>query len=269
MNELNPPLKQYVLGKMPSHCGTSSLAENFSGMTQDTMLSMLTSAGYLENSKPTRQAVVDGLLFRCEKKLLWDIEKVKEVFESQGLTMNRQYVNQKITPPSSSESQFVSLSVISTYFNVSSTKVGQWLKEIGLREEDGTPTKDAQDRGLVQIVDFETRSNEGKKTSRQFGVWNLYETQKLLVSNGHPLDMDYSATLKGKGRNGDVTVASSSVFDERVKEFLQKFTPLYNEKNRGCIALVSKTPRIIQEKAETKLGKPGFFTKNAYKKRVI
>lgn len=264
MTTLEPPVKRYVLGKLPSHSSTKNLASNFVDITPEVMNTIMEHAGYMSNGKPQKKALDDGVVDVCEKTIVWNLDEVQKVLTRGGLTVTRRYVNQEIPQPTSSDPQFVTLTVLGTYFNVSAKKIGSWIDDCGLRDDDGLPTKDAQDDGLAQVAEVETRSNQGKKKVRPFGVWDLHRMLVMLTDKGHPLDMDYGSTLKGKGKNSDVSVSTS--LDAKVNEFTEKFVELFNKRDRECIRLVRQTPTLIHKHAERKMNKPGFITTNTYKR---
>lgn len=269
MARLEPPVKRYVLGKLPSHSSTMKLHENYADVGVAKIMSSLTKAGYLTpDGKPTRKAFTDNVAEVCEKNMLWNLDAVTNLLVSDygSRASRRVYVNQNIPLEPSLDPKFVAMSVIGSYFNASSVKVGKWLNELGLRDEEGLPSKEAQDRALARVETMETRSNAGKKSTRKFGLWNLYEIVTMLHREGHPIDIDYESTLKGKGKNSDVTVQTG--IEPRVNEFIKAFVPLYNAGDKECMRLVMKSPTLIKKRAEEKLGKPGLFTKNLYKNRL-
>jgi len=46
--------------------------------------------------------------------------------------------------------EFISQTELGEIYGVSSHKVGRWLKDLGLRTEDGRPSRDAINDGMVQ-----------------------------------------------------------------------------------------------------------------------
>lgn len=266
MKELEPPVKQYLLGKLPSHSDTAHLADHFHGLSATSLNAVLQSGGYIESTggrvKPLESAVSSGLIDKCGKVYIWNIEAVAQVLAKAGLKVKRQYANQTLKIPN--DGTFVSLSDIARHFNQPSTVVGKWLEEAGVRKH-GKATEWAYKNGLAKSNSFKQTTNANKKKSVTYDKWNAYRTVKLLMSKGHPLDFDYQKSLKGSGKNSEVTVSND--MEKRVSAFLGEFVPLYNGKDASIHRLVAKTPTAILKRAEKRLGKPGFLLKETYRQR--
>jgi len=266
MEKLEPPIKKYLTGKRPSHSSTSNLFKNFKNLDSNALLFVFNKAGYLsEDYKPTKKAIEDGLIDSCERKALWKIDIVEQKLHESGMKVERQSVNQEIKDTTNGEPKFVGLGVIATYFNVSANQIGKWLDKLELRDEEKMGNQEAMDKGLSTIVEMNADS-AGKKT-RKIAMWDLYLTQKILVEAGYELDFDYEKTLKGKGKNSDVTVSS---LDDRVKDFAKEFSLLFKnvDTRKELPALVKKQPKIVLQKAEELLKKPGFITDGIYLKYI-
>lgn len=262
---LEPPVKRYLLGKLPSHSSSVSLADNFKNVDNYAIMFVLSKGGYVDNDfKIQRKALVDGLVDVCERNALWNLEKVQDFLSNEGLYVERVYVNQKLSVSSQGNPQWVNLGTVATYFNVSAHQIGKWLDSLGLRD-DSMPTEDAVKRGLATITEMNTTTNGKKK--RKIAMWELSLIQEILVKHGHPLDFQYDTVLKGKGRNSDVEVIT---IDSKARDFAKEFSQLFkNPKTRSeTVRLVSKTPKIIITKAEVLLNKPGFISQNEYKKYI-
>lgn len=259
--KLEGPLKKYLTGKLPSHSSTVKLHENFDSLTHDSVKSILTAQGFLNSSgKPTQKAVDNGLIDVCEKYVLWNLDNVHYFFTKGGMNVSRKYVNQ--TPPSfASEPTWVNLGTIGSYFNASSSQIGKWIDELGLRDENKMASKESQELGLANVVEM----NAGGKKTRKINQWNATLLIDKLMNAGHPLDFDYEASLQGKGKNGDVQVDS---IESRVKTFLENFKKEYTQGNRSrCDELVKECNPGVLRVAELKINKPGFFTEKKYRIR--
>lgn len=261
---LDPPLRKYLSGKLPTHSSTQKLSDNFDLIHPNAILHFFLKAGYMnENNKPTKKALSEGLIESCERKALWNLDKVSEKLSELGLNVERKYVNQEIAGLDSMEPKWVNLGTIGTYFNTTANTIGKWLDELELRDNKGMGNATAVDMGLTMITEM---SLGGKKT-RKISLWNLVETQKILLEAGHPLDFDYEKSLKGNGKNSDVTVTT---LDDRAQEFAKEFVTAFKNKEdrRACYGLVKKQSPIVLEKAENILKRPGFFTQNKYQKYI-
>lgn len=266
MEILDGPLKKYTSGAFPTHSLNSVLANNFKGLAPEALKFMLFKEGWVsEAGKPTRKAADAGLVDRCGNSALWNLKELEDALFSLGNRLERQAVNQELKEPEGTEPQWANLGTIGTYFSVSSTIVGRWLDELGLRDGEGMANDDALEKGLATT--FEMSTGEGKNRTRKITHWNLYLIQKLLMENGHPLNFDYEKSLKGSGRNSDVKVET---VDDRAKAFAKEFVRIFKDKQerRTLPRLVDKTPKVIQKKAEELIKKPGFISTGAYKKHL-
>lgn len=262
MTKLAPPVKRYLTGKLPSHSGSQSLANNFKELHKDALIFVFLKAGYMsEEGKPTKKALADGLIDSCEGKALWNLDKVQESLLSLGMNAERKSVNQEIKEPDDMEPRWVNLGTIGTYFNVTANTVGKWLDKLEFRESDGMGSQSAMDLGLVTVSEM----NAGGKKTRKIAMWNLYPVQRVLVEAGYELDFDYEKVHKGSGKNSDVQVTT---IDERAKQFAKDFVKTFKEidERHKCRAMIKEQPSIVLKKAEVLLNKPGFFTKNDYLK---
>lgn len=266
MEKLTPPIKKYLTGKRPTHSSTTDLSKNFKNLDPNALLFIFNKEGYLtEEYKPTKKAVEDGLIDTCDKKVLWNLDNVEAKIKDSGMNVERQSVNQEIRDTGNGEPKFVGLGVIATYFNVTANTIGKWLDALELRDDEKMGTTDAMDKGLATVVEMNADS-AGKKT-RKIAMWDLYLTQQVLLEAGHELDFDYEKSLKGKGKNSDVTV---STVDDRALEFAKEFSSIFKDTSRRkeLPALVKKQPKIILKKAEELLKKPGFITEGIYVKYI-
>lgn len=266
MERLEPPIKKYLTGKRPTHSATTDLSKNFKNLDPNALLFIFHKAGYLtEEYKPTKKAVEDGLIDTCEKKALWNLDNVEEKILESGMKVERQSVNQEIKDNTGGKPTFVGLGVIATYFNVTANTIGKWLDDLELRDDDKMGNQEAMDKGLATVVEMNADS-AGKKT-RKIAMWDLILTQEILLEAGHELDFDYAKTLKGKGKNSDVTVTT---VDDRAREFAKEFSRLFKDTSlrKELPALVKKQPKIIIQKAEELLKKPGFISDGTYLKYI-
>lgn len=266
MITLEGPVKRYTSGAFPTHSETGKLAENFKNMNPLALQFMLHKEGWMsEAGKPTKKAAEAGLVDRCVNSALWNLKTLQERLEALGNTLERQAVNQELKEPKGTEPSWANLGTIGTYFSASATIVGRWLSELGYRTEDGMATDEALEEGLA--TNFEMATGQGKNKTRKITHWNLYLVQKILMEAGHPLNFDYEKSLKGSGRNSDVKVET---VDDRARAFAKEFVRIFKDKEerRSLPSLVSKTPKIIQQKAEELIGKPGFITRESYKQHL-
>lgn len=260
--ELEPPIKKHLLGKLPTHSSTKNLASNFKGYSDEFMVKVLESGGYLEKGRFTMKARNSGLVDSCESKALWNLSLLQELLRSEGLKADRAYVNQELPVNPSVDPVYTGLAQIGVHFEVSGPTVGKWMDKLGLREENSLPKEKYVKDGLAVIAEMTMPGK--KKQTKKFAKWDLYRVVPMLVEAGHPLDFNYEKSLKGKGKNSDVKVTG---IDLRVKEFCKEFVSLYNAKDRQALKLVDKTPKLILNRAEDKLKKPGFFSEDRYKRR--
>lgn len=265
MQELNPPVNRHITGKLPSHSSSVKLASNFKDLDKNALLFILNKAGYMSmEGKPTKAAAEAGLLDKCERSLLWNLEKVTEVLLSVGQAAERAYVNQELPASESAEPIWVNLGTLGTYFNATAKTVGKWLDQLGYKnEDDGMASAEALDLGLASVMEM----NAGGKKTRSINHWNLRPVQEKLMAAGHPLDFDYEKNLKGTGRNSDVEVTS---IDGRAKEFAKEFLKLFKDPatRTQSIDLVRKNPTLIVKKAEVLMQKPGFISTGEYLKHM-
>jgi len=259
MTTLEGPVKRHLMGKLPTHSSTVSLHKNFVGLTSDSIKAILFNGEYIsEEGKPTKKALQEELLDVCERNIIWNLDKVQKLFLTQGITLERKYVNQDL-PEMRSEPTWANLGTISTYFSTTSNQVGKWLDELELRDEDGMASESSLKNGLATTVEMHV---EGKKT-RKITHWNLHLILEELMESGHPLDFDYEKSLIGTGKNSDVKVSS---IDDRAREFAKEFARLYKdpERRKECPILVRKTASGVILKAEELLKMPGFISKKQY-----
>jgi len=74
---------------------------------------------------------------------------------------------------------FVSLTELGELYGVTSHKVGRWLKDLGLRDQSGRPSREAFSDGFVA-------QRESTRPGTYFYVWNLAKTTVLLDKMGYP-----------------------------------------------------------------------------------
>lgn len=263
MKKLEPPAQRYTTGKHPTHSSTLKLASNFQGLPHAALVTIMSTKGLMSpDGKPTKEALSSGLMDQCERAALWNLSKVKDYLHSVGVPAKRQYANQELPdPPANGSPSWVNLSTIATYFNVTAGTIGKWLDKEGLREPDGLPNKDSLDRGIGNISEMRA----GPKKTRKIPQWNLHSVLSILKGAGHPLDFDYDATLKGKGKNSDVKV---STIEDRAKDFTKSFIKKFNARDQTLISDVNKAPKALQVRAEELMKKPGLITSGNYKKRL-
>lgn len=262
METLEGPSKKYTTGAFPSHSRGEELAANFTEIEELALRFIMQKEGWLgESGKPTKRAASAGLIDKVDREFLWNLEKLHAALSALGNRFTRAAVNQELPKPTSSEPQWANLGTIGTYFSVSAKVVGDWLDELELRE-DGMATNRAIEEGLATVMEMST--GQGKNSTRKINHWNLHLVLALLKENGHHLDFDYSKTLKGSGKNSDVKVET---IDDRAAAFAKEFSRIFKDKQarRELEGLVKKTPRVIQEKAEQLLQRPGFISKGLYK----
>lgn len=264
MQTLESPARRYITGKLPSHSEIETLHEHFSQMPEAVVEQVLKAKGYLSNSRaPTKRALAEKVLDVCDKRFLWRIDAIGTSLTSAGLNVKRVYGNQKIDPPTSNKPTWVNLTTLATYFNVSASTVGKWLDGLELREDDGLPTKETQDRGLGQVSEM----SAGKKKTRKIAMWESYQTRVMLRDAGHPLDFDYMKSLEAKGKNSAIQVET---IDSRAKEFVTGFVKAFRTGSKAqAKAYVGRTPRAILNRAETLLKKPeGWISSGKYLDRL-
>lgn len=134
-----------------------------------------------------------------------------------------------------------------------------------MRDAQGGPTREAVDRGVATIVQM----SAGGDRTRPVTLWDLYLTQRVLLEGGHELDFDYESTLRGTGRNSNVTVTEG--MDGRVREVAGRFLALFRDPGTRyqCVRLVNTTPRPVLREVECLLGRdPGWLTEGRYKEHI-
>lgn len=264
MQELTPPVNRHITGKLPTHSSSVKLASNFKDLDKNALLFILNKAGYMSvEGKPTKAAAEAGLIDRCEKSALWNLEKVSETLTALGQHTERAYVNQELPEYASMEPIWVNLGTLGTYFNATAKTVGKWLDDLGLKDDEGMASGEALDQGLASVMEM----NAGGKKTRSINHWNLRLMQEKLMAAGHPLDFDYEKNLKGTGRNSDVEVTS---IDGRAREFAKEFLKLFKDPatRTQSIDLVRKNPTLIVKKAEVLMKRPGFISSGEYLKHM-
>lgn len=264
MQDLIPPVNRYLTGKLPSHSSTAKLASNFKSLDSNALKFILLKSGYMsEEGKPTKSAADAGLIDKCERSALWNLDKVSEKLLELGQQTERAFVNQELSEMNTSEPVWVNLGTLGTYFNATAKTVGKWLDAIGFKDDDGMASPEALDNGYATVMEM---SAGGKKT-RTINQWNLRLTQERLMKEGHALDFDYEKNLKGTGKNSDVQVLS---IDGRAKEFAKEFLKLFKDPATRAQShiLVRKTPTLIVKKAEELIKRPGFITSGEYLKHM-
>ena len=266
MAVLSPPTKRYLLGRRPTHSTTKVLTSNYSHPDPGRITAVLQQGGYLSGEgKPTRRALDSGLVDQCGRHLIWNLDRVSQCLAAQGCEVVRRSVNQEIATPRGGGPSWVNLATVGTYFSASARQVGSWLSAAGLRDAKGGPTREAVDRGLASVVQM----SAGGDRTRPVTLWDLYLTQRFLMECGHELDFDYESTLRGTGRNSDVTVTEG--MDARVREVAGRFLALFRDPGTRyqCVRLVGTTPRPVLREVERLLGRePGWLTEERYKEHI-
>ncbi len=266
MRTLEIPIKRHTSGAFPKYSLTENLSENFVNLDPFALRFILQKEGYLtEAGKPTQKSGDTNLVSVCDGKALWDLKRLEGILQGLGNSVQRSAVNQELSEPSGSEPQWVNLGTVGTYFSVSANEIGKWLDELSLRDNKGMATNRAIERGLATT--FDMSSGPGKNSTRRINHWNLFEVKKLLVENGHYLNFDYERSLKGSGKNSNVKVET---IDDRAKIFAKEFVRIFKDKEarKTLPEIVRKTPKIVQEKAENLIQKPGFISKGVYLKHL-
>lgn len=267
MAVLEQPVKRWITGKLPTHSGTKNLHKNFKNIDEQKFYGILMKNGFINNlKKPTKKSLEAGLLDTCGKNAIWNLQKVEQLFVKAGVNISRQIVNQEISGDPNGIPEWVNLGTIASYFNVTGTTVGKWLTKLDLRDKKGNANQKAIDSNLGNNDEITMKIN-GRKTTKKMTRWNLYAIQELLLKNGYEMDFDYAKHLKGTGKNSDVKVTT---IDDRAQLFMEKFTTTFkNTKLRkDCIRIVEKENKLVVKKAEELMGKPGFITKEEYKKYI-
>lgn len=261
MKRLPPPVRRYLLGKLPTHCGTKSLGQHYLGIGQETMESILLSTGLLKkDGKPSKEALNLGYLDVCENSLLWNLSNLETLLKKAGLRPERVYANQAL--PDVETGKMVTLGVIASYFAVGGPTIGKWLTELGFREVDKAPTKEALSEGLAEKVEF--KDGQAVRTSYK---WDLAWALGTLTNSGHPLDHDFEASLKGKGGSSDVEITTVA---SRAKKFAEDFAKVWKRgaTRKEAPKLVREQPRAVVEAAEKLLGRPGWIASGDYLREI-
>lgn len=73
--------------------------------------------------------------------------------------------------------QYMTQTQVGELFGVTSHKIGQWLKDLGLRDDDGKPTEDAHDCGYCK------QAPSGP--NGYHWVWETNKTVTVLLEAGH------------------------------------------------------------------------------------
>lgn len=84
---------------------------------------------------------------------------------------------------------WVKMTDLGIRFGVTSHQIGKWLKELGLRTNDGQPTNDSLQSRLAKY----STSSDGYPQP----LWNRDRTIELLKKAGHPLKMGPPPSLTG------------------------------------------------------------------------
>ncbi len=84
-------------------------------------------------------------------------------------------VNQEKSKPD----KCLSLTDLGKLYGVSSHVVGRWLKELGLRTEDGRPSSDAFEQDYVS-------QHPSRRPGTYFYVWDAQKTTAILDGLGYP-----------------------------------------------------------------------------------
>lgn len=218
-----------------------------------------------DKGSPTKKSASDGLVDALDGKALWNLAELSARLTSLGNSFERKAVNQELKLDASNEPKWVNLGTIASYFSVSANEIGKWLDKLQLRGDDKMATNEAMERGLASIVEMST--GQGKNQTRKINHWNLQAVQQLLLEAGHYLNFDYEASLKGRGRNSDVKVAT---VEERAREFAKEFATIFKDKSRRreLPTLISKTPRPVLLRADELIGRPGFTAQGLYAKHL-
>jgi len=97
----------------------------------------------------------------------------------------------------------MSLRQLGELYGVTSHKVGKWLKDLELRDEEGLPTKKAHDGRYCK------QTSAGEKCT--LWVWEAVKTVAVLKSDGHPMLLDPPRDLVSPAiLNGPFTVRTTS-----------------------------------------------------------
>lgn len=292
--ELTPPLTQYLTGDKPSHSPRTRLAQHINFLPQTETEAILVKHGYLsKEGKPTKKAMQEGLLDKCEGKILWKLSSTRKVLLNltRKTSVKAKAVPKPLTPkvPERGGPVWTDLENIGTYFGVGKNKVGTWLDQLKLRSykamptnESGdvdmldvarssqekfklkVPTEKALERGIatMELIEY---TQKGKEKSFEKYSWNLEMVKAILVKAGHPLDTERKLLLRGKGKNGNIQVDSLA---HRGKILHGEWKKLYaNPKTRDASWRVfDKTPRGILIEVEKIMARPRYLQDKLYLK---
>lgn len=264
VNKLVGPLQKYTLGAFPSHSATSTLHENFQGLDANALRFILFKQGWVtDKGAPTKKSATDGLVEAIEGKVFWNLKETEARLNGLGNAFERKAVNQEIKLSDDGAPRWANLGTIASYFSVSANEIGKWLDKLELRDDKNMATNEAMERGLATIVEMST--GQGKNQTRKINHWNLHAVQQLLLDDGHYLNFDYEASLKGKGRNSDVKVET---IDDRARAFAKEFTAVFKDKTRRkeLPELIRKAPKPVLVKVDQLIGRPGFTAQGLYLK---
>ena len=270
--DLELPEAAYTTGKSPSHARVENLHDCYRGVGRGDVLALLSAGGMLRErvngSKvqrmiPTQEAVDAGLVFRCSGTALWGVDAVAAwARRSAGISLVRGWANQRVKQPGAGSDGFVSATDLGKLFNVGGSTIGKWLDALGVREN-GLPTKKAVKTGLARVAEMNSVGDSGKKVARRFGLWALVPVQEMLMQAGHPLDFDWKAAQKGKGRNGDVeTVSVKNVLDAHVAAVR---TAVSAGDGAALAQAVDAVPERFRRPVEARLSVPGFITEGRWR----
>lgn len=257
LTKLAPPLKRYLMGAYPDYSSLRTLFEHFQQIPQEVILMALDSNELVTDGKANLNAAEQGFVASCERKLLWNVQKVSELLESGGITVKRVPQNQTVDVPMG-DPVWANLGTIATYFSVTANKVGSWLDELDLRDNN-MPTDEAIRGGLATLVEM----NAGGKKTRSVAHWNLHLIKAKLVEAGHIIDFSYDEVMRGRGKNSDVEVSG---IDKRAQEVFAQWKKLYQvpESRSQSWVFLSKQPTPIIVRVEAMLGRPRFVQDKKY-----
>lgn len=271
--ELPGPVAMHTTGKAPVYATAPRLHDCYRGVDPQTMRALLASSGAAREAErngrtvlvPTKTAVTGGLVAKCEGKALWHVERLAQWLASMGgPRLERQWANQQVKQPGPGSDGYVSATDLGRLFNVGGARVGEWLTGLGLRGPDGLPTKVAVKSGLARTAEMNSVGDSGKKVARRFGLWAMVPIQERLMAAGHPLDMDYNATLKGKGRNSDVEVGSAA---GELDAAQRRIAAAARARDAGALraAVAAVDPKYYRA-LEMRLKRPGLLTRDRWRK---
>lgn len=271
--ELPGPVARHTTGKAPVYATAPRLHDCYRGIGPQAMRALLASSGATREAErngrtvlvPTTMAVSGGIVAKCEGKALWHVERLAQWLASMGgPRLERQWANQQVKQPGPGSDGYVSATDLGRLFNVGGARVGEWLTGIGLRGPDGLPTKVAVKSGLARTAEMNSVGDSGKKVARKFGLWAMVPIQERLMAAGHPLDMDYSATLKGKGRNSDVEVGSAA---GELDAAQRRIAAAARARDAGALrAAVAAVDPKYHRALEMRLKRPGLLTRDRWRK---